>query len=108
MAGAARQGAVGGGKDPQWLIRAYAERPALPLRFYLDVGDRETIGSYGEGLDQLTVNRRFRDVLLERGYEVTYAEYVGAHDYLNWRRTIADGLLALLGDPRDLAVSVPA
>jgi enterochelin esterase-like enzyme len=96
------------GKDPQWLIRAYAERPQLPLRFYLDVGDRETIGSYGEGLDQLTVNRRLRDVLRERGYQVTYAEYVGAHDYVNWRRTVADGLLALLGDPRDLAGSVPA
>jgi enterochelin esterase family protein len=96
------------GKDPQWLSRAYAERPALPVRFYLDVGDRETTARLGEGLDQLTVNRRFRDVLVERGYEVTYAEYVGAHDYVNWRRTVADGLLALLGDPRDLAASVAA
>jgi enterochelin esterase-like enzyme len=36
--------------------------------------------------------------LLERGYQVTYAEYSGAHDYINWRRTFADGLLAVLGD----------
>jgi enterochelin esterase-like enzyme len=38
-----------------------------------------------------------RDALTSRGYEVTYAEYSGAHDYVNWRRTFADGLLALLG-----------
>jgi len=85
--------------EPEWLTRAYANRPRLPLRFYLDVGNRETDSSRGEGLDQLSVNRRFRDVLVDRGYPVTYAEYVGAHDYVNWRRTFADGLLALLGSP---------
>jgi enterochelin esterase family protein len=83
--------------EPQWLIRAYAERPARPVRFYLDVGDRETSSPRGDGLDQVTVNRRFRDVLLERGYEVTYVEYAGAHDYVGWRRTFADGLVAVLG-----------
>jgi enterochelin esterase family protein len=82
----------------EWLTRAYASRPPLPLRFYLDVGNRETSSVRGDDLDQLTVTRRFRDVLVERGYQVTYAEYDGAHDYVNWRRTFADGLLAVLRD----------
>jgi enterochelin esterase family protein len=86
--------------EPQWLIRAYAERPALPVRFYLDVGDRETSSPRGDGLDQVTVNRRLRDVLVERGYRVTYAEYTGAHDYVGWRRTFADGLVAVLDTER--------
>jgi enterochelin esterase family protein len=85
--------------EPEWLTRAFASRPLLPLRFYLDIGDRETLPTTGEGLEMLTVNRRFRDVLVERGYPVTYTEYSGAHDYINWRRTFADGLMALLGDP---------
>jgi enterochelin esterase-like enzyme len=80
------------------LTRAYAARPRLPLRFYLDIGSHETLDLRGDGLHQLAVNRRFRDTLLERGYPVTYAEYSGAHDYINWRRTFADGLLAVLGD----------
>jgi enterochelin esterase-like enzyme len=78
----------------QWLIRAYADRDALPIRFYLDVGDHETDSPRDDELDQLTVNRRLREVLVDRGYQVTYTEYVGAHDYINWRRTFGDGLLA--------------
>jgi enterochelin esterase family protein len=82
--------------ESQWLIHAYAERPPVPVRFYLDVGDHETTSPRGDNLDQVTVNRRFRDALRNRGYTVTYTEYVGAHDYVNWRRTFGDGLLALL------------
>ena len=40
-----------------------------------------------------------RDVLRQQGYDVEYAEYVGAHDSVNWRRTFADGLLAVFGSP---------
>jgi enterochelin esterase-like enzyme len=38
-----------------------------------------------------------RDVLLAKGYEVHYQMFVGGHDYVNWRGTLADGLLALIG-----------
>jgi enterochelin esterase family protein len=38
-----------------------------------------------------------RDVLLAKGYEVHYQQFVGGHDYLSWRGTFADGLLALIG-----------
>jgi enterochelin esterase family protein len=83
--------------EPEWLTRAIANRPKLPLRFYMDIGDRETGTPVGEGLDMVSVNRRFRDVLTERGYPLTYNEYSGWHDYINWRRTFADGLTALIG-----------
>jgi enterochelin esterase-like enzyme len=83
--------------EPERLTRAFADRPRLPLAFYLDIGDRETANPVGEGLDMLSVNRRFRDVLVEKGYPVTYAEYPGWHDLVNWRRTFADGLIALIG-----------
>jgi enterochelin esterase family protein len=48
------------------------------------------------GPSQVDVNRRFRDTLRQRGYPVAFHEYTGGHDYVNWRRTFADGLLAVL------------
>lgn len=44
----------------------------------------------------LTGNRRFRDVLLGKGYDVIYRETGGTHDHLHWRAMLADGLMALL------------
>ncbi|MEV5822592.1 alpha/beta hydrolase-fold protein [Micromonospora harpali] len=85
--------------EREWLTRAYAGWPAAPVRFYLDVGDRENTWPRPGQVDQLSVNRRFRDLLVARGHQVTYAEYRGGHDYVNWRRTFAEGLLAVLGGP---------
>ncbi len=45
----------------------------------------------------LESSRHMRDVLLAKGYEVHYREFVGGHDYLSWRGLLADGLIALLG-----------
>jgi len=38
-------------------------------------------------------------VLLSKGYEVHFQQFVSGHDDLSWRGTFADGLIALLGDP---------
>ncbi|MEJ7733241.1 MAG: alpha/beta hydrolase-fold protein [Polyangiaceae bacterium] len=72
------------------------DAPKKPIRIYLDAGRFETDSSR----DLLGSNRHMRDVLRAKGYTVTYAEYNGGHDYLSWRRTLADGLIALLGTPR--------
>ena len=49
----------------------------------------------GQGL--LNSNRLLRDVLLAMGYTVRYDEYYGGHDFMRWRGSIADGLIALIG-----------
>lgn len=86
--------------EPQWLIREYARAPRAALRFYLDVGTLETMPGPDGAPCQMEVNRAMRDTLRERGYPVVYGEYSGGHDYINWRRTFADGLIAVLGGTR--------
>lgn len=82
-----------GEKDPalegEWLIRQYALTPAKHIRFFLEAGLRETLR---------VENRHFRDVLQAKGYNIAgYSEFNGSHDYLNWRGSLADGLIALFG-----------
>ena len=45
----------------------------------------------------LGTNRELRDVLLLKGYPVTYSEVDGEHDNFWWGGSLADGLVALLG-----------
>ena len=75
--------------DSGWLMNQYLMSPKRPLHFYIDVGRYEE--------KQLSANRNFRDILKLKGYPVTYSEYDGGHDYLCWRGSIADGLIALFG-----------
>lgn len=82
--------------EPGWLARQFIHTKELPLRFYLDAGTNE-IDPSGQGADILLTNRNLRDVLRAKGYEVHYQEFEGDHDPINWRGTLADGLIALLG-----------
>jgi enterochelin esterase family protein len=75
------------------LMREIAAMPRLPLRFFLDAGRLEALGPW----DILSYNRHMRDVLVARGYPVTYVEFDGGHDWIWWRGLVADGLMALLG-----------
>ncbi|MBL8270299.1 MAG: hypothetical protein JNL55_28125 [Steroidobacter sp.] len=68
----------------------FARSPRLPLRIYMDVGT-------WEGHFQIASNRQLRDVLLAREYPVTYAEFEGPHDYVAWRATLPNALIATLG-----------
>lgn len=87
--------------EHEWLARQLAAAPRLPLRFYHEVGLRETHSTPGDGPTQLLANRHLRDVLRAKGYPVTYSEFNGGHDFLGWRRTLADGLMALAGMEED-------
>jgi enterochelin esterase family protein len=78
------------------LPHEFATRDRLPIRFYLDAGILETI-PWEQFAPLLHSNRHMRDVLVAKGYDVTYREFPGGHDYVWWRETIADGLIALLG-----------
>lgn len=84
-----------GDDEPDWLTRQFVASPRLPVRFYLEVGLLEGLGAVGT--DQPAANRRLRDVLRAKGYAVRYEEYNGGRDYVRWRGTLADGLIALLG-----------
>ncbi|WFB06236.1 enterochelin esterase [Streptomyces sp. LX-29] len=73
----------------EWLTGRYAACERLPVRFHLEVGLQEWM--------LLAQNRRLRDVLRERGYDLTYEEFNGGHDYACWRGGLASGLAGLLG-----------
>src|ERR1044072_3440415 len=76
-----------------WLIRQFVTTRKLPVKFYLEAGLFEN--DCPEAL--LTQNRRMRDVLEAKGYLVVYSEFAGGHEFLSWRGSVADGLIALAG-----------
>jgi enterochelin esterase family protein len=78
------------------MVKQILASPKLPLRFYLAVGTFEYDRNGGGG-EILEGTRHLRDVLLAKGYQVHYQQFVGGHDGLSWRGTLSDGLIALLG-----------
>jgi len=82
--------------EPGWLAKQFLKVPKLPLKFYMDAGSFE-VDTAGGGGAILEPSRHMRDVLLAKGYEVHYQQFVGGHDYISWRGTLADGLIALVG-----------
>ncbi len=80
--------------EDEWLTRQYAEADPKPIRFFLEVGLKEE----GARPSMVVVNRHFRNVLLARGYEIVrYNEFNGRHEFINWRGSFADALIALIG-----------
>jgi enterochelin esterase family protein len=82
--------------EPNWVARQFISSPKKPLRFYLDAGSAE-FNATGGADSILFCTRTLRDVLRAKGYEVHFQEFAGGHDYLSWRGTLADGLIALIG-----------
>jgi enterochelin esterase-like enzyme len=83
--------------EPEWLTRQYALADCKPIRFWLDVGILErTPIPQAPGVDQVSSNRHLRTVLKAKGYDVTYYESPGGHDFSSWRRTVVTGLQTLL------------
>ena len=85
--------------DNESLTARYAALTSpLPVKFYLDVGTRETQENIRHHEDafqvasQIDAVRRFRDALRATGHEVDYVEFDGAHEYTAWRRTLPAAL----------------
>jgi enterochelin esterase family protein len=71
-----------------WVTEQYAGSEALPVKIFMEVGTHEI-------RRQTRSVRKMRDLLAEKGYELFYSEYAGGHDYVCWRGSVADGLMAL-------------
>ena len=59
-----------------------------PLHIWMDAGRYEGL---------LECNRRMNQLLVGKGYHVTYREYSGGHNYPSWREDLWRGLEALYG-----------
>lgn len=70
------------------MARLYQKSETEPLRIFLSAG---TVN------DNFRAARRFRDVLEEKGYDVTWVENKGkSHNFENWRVLVDDALITLL------------
>ena len=92
-----------GDEEPNSTARKYLAEPRRPIRFYLETGLYDNVPGadlplYELLLDETNLmgNRHLRDVLRAKGYDVTYREVGGNHDYVHWRAMLADGLMTLL------------
>ena len=74
------------------VVLLFRSSPRLPGNVYIEVGRFDSL---------VQLNREMRDVLLTKDYPVTYWEFDGGHDYLAWRGSLADGLIALIGLNKD-------
>jgi enterochelin esterase family protein len=77
------------GTGAEWLTDRIEDSARRPVRFRISAGTQEWV--------LLPANRRLRDVLRARGYDVDYREINAGHDYLPWRDELAAGLVHLLG-----------
>jgi len=78
--------------EPGWLTRQFVKSRRVPVRFYLAAGRFE---NWFFPYSLLTENRRFRDVLQAKDYDVQYSEFSGSHEPICWRGPFVDGLVAL-------------
>ena len=78
-------------KAPEWMARAVASKPHLPIDIWMEVGAYESAGSNEIGM--MPTNRRLRDLLRSKGYSVDYSEFAGGHEYINWRASLGDALV---------------
>jgi len=81
----------------EWLTAFVSREPRAAVRFWMDVGageDHPTLG--GRGPNFLGANRRLRDALLAKGYDVTYTEVPGGqHAPQYWMLRLPDGIVGL-------------
>lgn len=81
------------------LVEEFKTRKRVPIRFYIEVG------IYDMGAAMLGSNRELRDVLQLKGYDLDYREFAGGHNTVNWRGSLSDGLISVLGRKQSSAES---
>jgi len=102
QSGAFWRGNEGSNEAPyEWLTGEYERSPKRDIRFVLEVGSLETHGALGGAAPSiLAANRHLHDVLVKKGYAVTYKEIAGGvHAPESWRRTLAGDLASMLSRP---------
>ena len=73
------------------LLPAYKNEPTRPIKIFL---------STGASKDNTADNRRFRKILMDKGYEMKYMQTDEGHNWDNWRPLIDDVFLYYYGkDP---------
>lgn len=77
-----------------WLMKVAAYLPKRDVKIYLDIGLLETALTFNQGASMLSGNRHMRDVLTAKGYDLTYVEYAGGHDYICWQQTLPAALVS--------------
>ncbi|HET7434145.1 MAG TPA: alpha/beta hydrolase-fold protein [Thermoanaerobaculia bacterium] len=95
QSGAFWRGNEGASTPGEWLTEQFAASKKLPIRFSIEVGARET-QRVVNGAVFVEANRRLRDVLRAKGYEVRYVEVPGAqHEPAHWSAAFSDALIAV-------------
>jgi enterochelin esterase-like enzyme len=110
QSGAFWRGAEGSNEAPfEWLRAQYAATPKREIRFLLEVGGTETRGAMnGAAPSILEANRRLRDTLRAKGYEVSYTEVPGGtHSPESWRDRLPAALVWIESGPRRTSTREP-
>jgi len=105
QSGAFWRGAEASNEPPyEWLTEQYGRKDNKGIRFFLDVGSTETRGALqGAAPSILDANRHLKDVLIRKGYTVSYFEVPGgAHAPEFWRLRLPAGLVELASNPSDV------
>jgi len=100
QSGAFWRGAEGTDGAPfEWLTTQFASSSKRDISFFMDVGSTENRGAInGTAPSILDANRRLRDVLKAKGYDVTYTEVAGGvHAPQTWLPRLPIGI-AMLAD----------
>ena len=71
------------------LLPAYEQAPKLPLRIFLSTGSPN---------DNTVANRKFRNLLRDKGYDMKYVQTDAGHNWGNWRPLVDDVLLYFYGE----------
>ena len=80
--------------ENNYIARLYATMPKQNINFFLSAGRYEA--SRNGEFDILNSSRHLNDVLIAKGYPVSYKEYTTDHSYFVWQYILPEGLSTLI------------